>query len=168
MSLLFLSSCLLGGLLHKSEQCIAYTLETEIYTFLICKSKGSVWQKKSQWSILSIFYNFILFIYFWLHWVFVAAYRLSLVAECRGYSLLRCTGFSLWWLLLLWSTGSRHAGFSSCGLRAPERSLSSCGSRAKLICGMWRLPGPGLEPVSPALAGGFLTNAPSGKPYIVS
>ena len=29
---------------------------------------------------------------------------------------------------------------------------------------MWDLPGPGLEPVSPALAGGFLTTARPGKP----
>ena len=29
---------------------------------------------------------------------------------------------------------------------------------------MWDLPGPGLELVSPALAGGFLTTAPPGKP----
>ena len=29
---------------------------------------------------------------------------------------------------------------------------------------MWDLPGPGIEPVSPALAGGFLTTAPSRKP----
>ena len=29
---------------------------------------------------------------------------------------------------------------------------------------MWDLPGPGLEPVSPALAGGFLTTAPPGEP----
>ena len=28
---------------------------------------------------------------------------------------------------------------------------------------MWDLPGPGLEPVSPSLAGGFLTTAPPGK-----
>ena len=28
---------------------------------------------------------------------------------------------------------------------------------------MWDLPGPGIEPVSPALAGGFLTTAPTGK-----
>ena len=28
---------------------------------------------------------------------------------------------------------------------------------------MWDLPGPGLEPVSPALAGGFLTTVPPGK-----
>ena len=32
----------------------------------------------------------------------------------RGYSSLRCVGFSLQWLLLLRSIGSRHAGFSSC------------------------------------------------------
>ena len=29
---------------------------------------------------------------------------------------------------------------------------------------MWDLPGPELEPVSPASAGGFLTTAPPGKP----
>ena len=29
---------------------------------------------------------------------------------------------------------------------------------------MWDLPGPGLEPVSPALAGGFVTTVPPGKP----
>ena len=32
---------------------------------------------------------------------------------------------------------------------------------------MWDLPGPGLEPVSPALAGGFLITAPPGKPWEV-
>ena len=32
---------------------------------------------------------------------------------------------------------------------------------------MWDLPGPGLEPVSPALAGGFLTTAPPGKPWLL-
>ena len=31
---------------------------------------------------------------------------------------------------------------------------------------MWDPPRPGLEPVSPALAGRFLTTAPPGKPYI--
>ena len=29
---------------------------------------------------------------------------------------------------------------------------------------MWDLPGPGIEPVSPALAGGFFTTEPLGKP----
>ena len=32
---------------------------------------------------------------------------------------------------------------------------------------MWDLPGPGLEPMLPALAGGFLTTAPPGKSQII-
>ena len=43
--------------------------------------------------------------------------------------------------------------------------LSSCGSRAQLLRGMWDPPRPGLEPVSPALAGRLSTTAPPGKPY---
>ena len=31
---------------------------------------------------------------------------------------------------------------------------------------MWDLPGPGFEPASPALSGGFLTTVPPGKPVI--
>ena len=46
--------------------------------------------------------------------------------------------------------------------------LSSCGSRAQLLRGMWDLPRPGLEPVSPALASRFSTTAPPGKPYTLS
>ena len=42
--------------------------------------------------------------------------------------------------------------------------LSSCGSRAQLLRGMWDLPRPGLEPASPALAGRLPTTAPPGKP----
>ena len=32
---------------------------------------------------------------------------------------------------------------------------------------MWDLPGPGLKPVTPALAGGFLTTAPPGKSLLL-
>ena len=60
----------------------------------------------------------ILFFFFWLRWVFIAACRLSLVVASGGYSLLWCAGLSLWWLLLLQSTGFRRAGFSSCSMRA--------------------------------------------------
>ena len=51
-------------------------------------------------KILNIFF-INSFIYFWLHWVSVAAHRLSQVAASRGYSLLRCVGFSLQWLLFV-------------------------------------------------------------------
>ena len=50
------------------------------------------------------------------------------------------------------------------GHRLQTRRLSSCGSRAQLLCGMWDPPRPGLEPVSLSLAGGFSTTAPPGKP----
>ena len=77
--------------------------------------------------------------------------------------------------------------FSSCGKRGPPliavrgprtiaaclvaehrlqtRRLSSCGSRAQSLRGMWDPPRPGLEPMSSALAGRFSTTAPPGKPY---
>ena len=76
--------------------------------------------------------------------------------------------------------------FSSCGKRGPlliaargpltiaaspiaehrlqTRRLSNCGSRAQSLRGMWDLPRPGLERVSPALAGRPSTTAPPGKP----
>ena len=76
--------------------------------------------------------------------------------------------------------------FSSCGKRGPlfiavrrpltiaaslvaehklqTRRLSNCGSRAQLLRGTWDPPRPGLEPVSPALAGRLSTTAPPGKP----
>ena len=50
------------------------------------------------------------------------------------------------------------------GHRLQTRRLSSCGSRAQLLRGMWDLPRPGLDPVSPTLAGRFSTTAPPGKP----
>ena len=60
------------------------------------------------------------FFFFWLHWVFIAVRRLSLVAASGGYSSLRCTG-------------SRCAGFSSCSTWASVvavRGLSNCGMQA--------------------------------------
>ena len=61
-----------------------------------------------------------------------------------------------------WASVVAARGLSSCGLQALECRLSSRGARALLLHGMWDLPGPGIEPVSPALAGGFLTTAPAG------
>ena len=58
-------------------------------------------------------------------------------------------------------------GLSSCGSWALEHRFSSCGTRVQLLRGMRDLPGPGREPVPPALAGGLPTTAPPGKPYIM-
>ena len=48
--------------------------------------------------------------------------------------------------------------------RLQMHRLSSCGSRAQLLCSMWDLPRPGLKPVSHVLAGRFSTTVPPGKP----
>ena len=41
--------------------------------------------------------------------------------------------------------------------------FSGCGARAWLFPSMWGLPGSGIKPVSPALAGRFLTTGSPGK-----
>ena len=48
--------------------------------------------------------------------------------------------------------------------RLQTRRLSNCGSRAQLLRSMWDPPRPGLEPMSPALAGRPSTTVPPGKP----
>ena len=80
---------------------------------------------------------FILLIYFYfflLHWVFVAACGLSLVAVSGGYSSFQCTGFSLWWLLLLQSTGFRYADFSSCSTWTQQLWLAGSRAQAQQLC----------------------------------
>ena len=44
--------------------------------------------------------------------------------------------------------------------------LHSGGTRAQLPCGMWGRLGPGIEPMSPALAGGLLPLSHQGCPQI--
>ena len=59
------------------------------------------------------------FIHLWLLFfkilLFFAVLGLCCCARAWGYSSSWCAGFSLQWLLLLRSTGSRRTGFSSCG-----------------------------------------------------
>ena len=92
------------------------------------------------------------FIYLWLCWVLVSVRGLSLVAASGGHSSSRCAGL----LTIAASLVAEH--------RLQTHRLRNYGSRAQLLRGMWDLPRPGLESVSPALAGRFSTTAPPGKP----
>ena len=65
-----------------------------------------------------------------------------------------------------WALG--HAEFSSCSSRALERRLSSCAAQASLLHGVRDLPGPGIEPLSLALAHGFSTTGSPGEPHMRS
>ena len=101
-------------------------------------------------------YLFIYFyIYFWLCWVFVSVRGLSLVVASGDHSSSRCAGP----FTIAASPVAEH--------RLQTRRLSSCGSRAQLLRGMWDPPRPGLEPVYPALAGRFSTTVPRGKPLFL-
>ena len=108
------------------------------------------------------FFNINLFIYLFIFgcfWFFVAV--CGFLKLRRAGATLRC---SVW--------ASHCSGFCCCGARAlgarasvvVARGLGSCGTRGQLPSGMWDLPRPGLEPMSPALAGGFLSTVPPGKP----
>ena len=74
--------------------------------------------------------------------VFVAARGLSVVVVSGGYSL----GAVRRLLFEVASLVVEHVDSRACG-------LSSCGTQACLLQGMWDLPGPGIAPVFPALAG---------------
>ena len=84
-----------------------------------------------------LFLKMYLFIYFWLHWDFIATHGPSLVAASGGYSSLQCAVFSL---RCFSCCGARALGvqasvvvahrLSSCGSRSLEHRLSSCGARA--------------------------------------
>ena len=93
-----------------------------------------------------------LFIYFWLHWVFVAVCGLSVVRQAGA--TLGCG-----------VRASHCGGFSCCGAQALQCTGSvvvAHGLSCSVACGIFL--DQGSNPVSPALAGGFLTTEPSGKP----
>ena len=100
-----------------------------------------------------LFFNLFFYIYFWLCWVFVC-FCARAFSSCgkRGPLFIAVRRP----LTIAASLVAEH--------RLQTRRLSSCGSRAQLLRGMWDLPRPGLEPMSPTLAGRLSTTAPPGKP----
>ena len=78
--------------------------------------------------------------------------------------------FHLVIILVLTARASRRGGFScrarALGARASvveACELGSCGLQAQLLLSVWDLPGLGMEPVSPALAGRFLITGLPGR-----
>ena len=116
-------------------------------------------------SFFFFFFNFHL-LTFLLSWVFAAARTFLWLRRAGATLQLRCADFSLQWRILLQSMGCRCRGSVAVahGLRsfspqAPENRLKW----ALLLCYMWDLPRPGIEPMSPASVGGFFASEPPGK-----
>ena len=98
-----------------------------------------IYLRNRSWSL----FFFFLILFIWLHRVLVVA-RGIFAAACR----------------LSRGAGSRVRRLSSCGTRAPQ--LWCAGLVAPRHVGIL-VPQPGIEPVSPALEGGFLTTGPPGR-----
>ena len=62
-----------------------------------------------------------------------------------------------------WTVGC--VGFTACGFWTLEHWFNSCGIQALLLDGMWDLPGSGIKPISPTVAGGFFTLSQRGGLY---
>ena len=112
---------------------------------------------------------FILFYFILLLFFFYFIYLFYLfIYNCVGSLCFRVRAFSScgkWGPLFIAVRGPPTiAAPPVAGHRLQRRRLSSCGSRAQLLRGMWDLPRPGPEPVSPALAGRLSATAPPGKP----
>ena len=90
------------------------------------------------------FFNYFLTVLGLCFWVFVLGLcfciDFSLVAASKGSSLLQCVGFSLWWFLLLRSSGSR-----ACTSVVVAFRLNSCSGQSSMLCGTWDLPGSGIK-----------------------
>ena len=83
---------------------------------------------------------------------------------CMEFSLVAVHGL----LIAVTSSVAEHGlqvrGLRSCGFQALAHRPSICGTLTQLLRGVWDLPKPGMEPMSPALASSFFTNKPPGKP----
>ena len=126
--------------------CIGAAPESPVE--LLCES--FLWGKIFNHSIglCSITFLFKPFMSLWLDllrlcWLSLALRGLSLAVASRaplprGTRASNCGGVSCWR-----STGSEHCG------------LSSCGTGTQLLCSLWALPGPEMEPVSLALTDSY-------------
>ena len=89
--------------------------------------------------------------------------------HCTRSWLLAFSGCGEWGLFSSCGAWASHCdGFSYCRASVCEFGPSSCGAWAKLRCSVWTPSGPGIEPVSLALAGGCSTTGPLGKSIPIS
>ena len=95
----------------------------------------------------------------WLHGMLSSLKKKKRFIFYCARSLLLHRGFFGW----QWAGGRL---LSCCGAQGSgAHGLRSCGAQAQLLRSRWGLPGPGVEPESPALPGGFRSSGPPGKPH---
>ena len=129
--------------------------------YVVSGTKPFILSYHLQWAASFFFFFFftLRFISFWQHWVLRCCAGCLQLLRVGATFCLRWAGFSLQWFLLLWSADSR-----ACGHQQPLSGSSALAHGLWLLRGMWILPGPGIEPLSPPLVGGFFTTEPRQLP----
>ena len=149
-----------GLFLCHPEQCVSVASPVIIQSQRVVGSLDWITNLKPRCPWLSVPTSFSLIAHF-------------LTSGCAEPLRLLRAGVAPW----CWAQASRGAGFSCCGAAAPgERAsgsaarglgtqahkLSRCDAWVQLLYCTGNLPRPGIEPLSPAPAGGFLPTAPPG------
>ena len=130
------------------------TLNISCHSLPVCRVSA----EKSAINLLGIPLYIIFWFFFFIFYLFIAVLGLRFCARApascgeRGPLLIVVRGP----VTIVASLVVEH------GLQTHR--LSSCGSRAQLLHGMWDPPRPGLEPLSPTLASRLSTTVPPGKP----
>ena len=94
----------------------------KVYFWMDCECFSTNLLKYGNSSRLNL--DIMYYYYYYYYLLFLAVLGLHCCTQAffscgsRGYSSLWCSGFSLRWLLLFRSTGSRRVGFISCSTRA--------------------------------------------------
>ena len=147
-----------GGSAAEQSRKLAHSCTTWLPTDLVLLEVESLSLVPSPPP--SFFFFFLILFYFYL-------FTYLFILGCTGSSVLARAFSSCgkWGPLFIAVRGPLIiAAPPVAGHRLQTRRLSNCGSRAQPLHGMWDPPRPGLEPVSPALAGRLSTTAPPGKP----
>ena len=101
-----------------------------------CHSEFLVKEGERQWLFL-FFFSFLPLFYFRFFWALSLLLQVGFLLLGQAGCMMWYTGFSLWWFLLLQSTGWECIGFNSCGsvivahrLLSIDLGLGSCGTWA--------------------------------------
>ena len=127
------------------EQCCYRNFPLQPVTAVAPESRSTSAAAGCCLCFFRVFFNICLFI-FWLLW---GSQAFSSCGEQGLLSKMRCLGFSL------------HRLPTAAASLAAEHGVY--GTQAQSPGGVWNLPRPGIEPMSPTLVGGLLTTEPQRK-----
>ena len=127
------------------------------------------------WSLVfGDFLNIYIYIIVFIYLLLAVSLLLCWLSSSSGEQgpLSSCGARASPWGVFSCAAWAEHAGFSSCGVKAQwvrfpgsRAQAHSCGAWTWLLCCVGDFPGPEIEPMLPALAGGFFSTEPPGKPW---